>query len=159
MKENKTVKNESITSRDVDFAQWYTDVCRKAELMDYSSVKGFIDYLPYGYAIWEQIQEFANRKFKEKGAENVYLPCVIPASLFGKEKEHIEGFAPECLVATIGGNKKLEDPLIIRPTSEILFSDMYKRLVSSYRDLPKLYNQWCSVVRWEKTTRPFLRRS
>ena len=159
MKENKTVKNESITSRDVDFAQWYTDVCRKAELMDYSSVKGFIDYLPYGYAIWEQIQEFANRKFKEKGAENVYLPCVIPASLFGKEKEHIEGFAPECLVATIGGNKKLEDPLIIRPTSEILFSDMYKRLVSSYRDLPKLYNQRCSVVRWEKTTRPFLRGS
>ena len=159
MKENKTVKNESITSRDVDFAQWYTDVCRKAELMDYSSVKGFIDYLPYGYAIWEQIQEFANHKFKEKGAENVYLPCVIPASLFGKEKEHIEGFAPECLVATIGGNKKLEDPLIIRPTSEILFSDMYKRLVSSYRDLPKLYNQWCSVVRWEKTTRPFLRGS
>ena len=159
MKENKTVKNESITSRDVDFAQWYTDVCRKAELMDYSSVKGFIDYLPYGYAIWEQIQEFANRKFKEKGAENVYLPCVIPASLFGKEKEHIEGFAPECLVATIGGNKKLEDPLIIRPTSEILFSDMYKRLVSSYRDLPKLYNQWCSVVRWEKPTRPFLRGS
>ena len=159
MKENKTVKNESITSRDVDFAQWYTDVCRKAELMDYSSVKGFIDYLPYGYAIWEQIQEFANRKFKEKGAENVYLPCVIPASLFGKEKEHIEGFAPECLVATIGGNNKLEDPLIIRPTSEILFSDMYKRLVSSYRDLPKLYNQWCSVVRWEKTTRPFLRGS
>ena len=159
MKENKAVKNESITSRDVDFAQWYTDVCRKAELMDYSSVKGFIDYLPYGYAIWEQIQEFANRKFKEKGAENVYLPCVIPASLFGKEKEHIEGFAPECLVATIGGNKKLEDPLIIRPTSEILFSDMYKRLVSSYRDLPKLYNQWCSVVRWEKTTRPFLRGS
>ena len=159
MKENKTVKNESITSRDVDFAQWYTDVCRKAKLMDYSSVKGFIDYLPYGYAIWEQIQEFANRKFKEKGAENVYLPCVIPASLFGKEKEHIEGFAPECLVATIGGNKKLEDPLIIRPTSEILFSDMYKRLVSSYRDLPKLYNQWCSVVRWEKTTRPFLRGS
>ena len=159
MKENKTVKNESITSRDVDFAQWYTDVCRKAELMDYSSVIGFIDYLPYGYAIWEQIQEFANRKFKEKGAENVYLPCVIPASLFGKEKEHIEGFAPECLVATIGGNKKLEDPLIIRPTSEILFSDMYKRLVSSYRDLPKLYNQWCSVVRWEKTTRPFLRGS
>ncbi|MGN1262203.1 MAG: proline--tRNA ligase, partial [Candidatus Enteromonas sp.] len=159
MKENKTVKNESITSRDVDFAQWYTDVCRKAELMDYSSVKGFIDYLPYGYAIWEQIQAFADRKFKEKGAENVYLPCVIPASLFGKEKEHIEGFAPECLVATIGGNKKLEDPLIIRPTSEILFSDMYKRLVSSYRDLPKIYNQWCSVIRWEKTTRPFLRGS
>lgn len=159
MAEKKTIKNEAITARDVDFAQWYTDVCRKAELMDYSSVKGFIDYLPYGYAIWEQIQAFANKKFKERGVENVYLPCVIPASLFGKEKEHIEGFAPECLVANIGGNKKLEDPLIIRPTSEILFSDMYKRMVSSYRDLPKLYNQWCSVVRWEKTTRPFLRGS
>ena len=159
MAEKKTIKNEAITARDVDFAQWYTDVCRKAELMDYSSVKGFIDYLPYGYAIWEQIQAFANKKFKEHGVENVYLPCVIPASLFGKEKEHIEGFAPECLVANIGGNKKLEDPLIIHPTSEILFSHMYKRLVSSYRDLPKLYNQWCSVVRWEKTTRPFLRGS
>lgn len=159
MAQQKQIKNAAITSRDVDFAQWYTDVCRKAELMDYSSVKGFIDYLPYGYAIWEQIQAFADKKFKEHGAENVYLPCVIPSSLFGKEKEHIEGFAPECLVATIGGNKKLEDPLIIRPTSEILFSDMYKRLVSSYRDLPKIYNQWCSVIRWEKTTRPFLRGS
>lgn len=157
MAEQRNIKNEAITSREVDFAQWYTDVCRKAELMDYSSVKGFIDYLPYGYAIWEQIQAFANAKFKAHGAENVYLPCVIPSSLFGKEKEHIEGFAPECLVATIGGNKKLEDPLIIRPTSEILFSDLYTRIVSSYRDLPKLYNQWCSVVRWEKTTRPFLR--
>ncbi|MCF0112921.1 MAG: proline--tRNA ligase, partial [Bacilli bacterium] len=120
---------------------------------------GFIDYLPYGYAIWEQIQAYADKKFKEHGAENVYLPCVIPQSLFTKEKEHIEGFAPECLVATVGGGSDLADPLIIRPTSEILFSDMYKRLVSSYRDLPKLYNQWCSVVRWEKTTRPFLRGS
>ena len=155
----QTIKNEAITSRDSDFAQWYTDVCRKAELMDYSSVKGFIDYLPYGYAIWEQIQDFANKKFKEHGSENVYLPCVIPSSLMAKEKDHVEGFAPECLVATIGGNKELDDPLIIRPTSEILFSDMYKRLVSSYRDLPKIYNQWCSVVRWEKTTRPFLRGS
>ncbi len=150
-------KNDSITSRDVDFAQWYTDVCRKAELMDYSSVKGFIDYLPYSYAMWEEIQAYLNKRFKEHGAENVYLPMIIPASLFNKEKEHIEGFAPETLVATIGGGKELEDPLIIRPTSEVLFSDMYKRLVSSYRDLPKMYNQWCSVVRWEKTTRPFLR--
>jgi prolyl-tRNA synthetase len=151
------MKNESITARDVDFAQWYTDVCKKAELMDYSSVKGFIDYLPYGYAIWEEIQAYMNRRFKENGASNVYLPMVIPSSLFNKEKEHVEGFAPECLVATIGGGEKLADPLIIRPTSEILFSDMYKRLVTSYRDLPKIYNQWCSVVRWEKTTRPFLR--
>lgn len=156
---NNQIKNQAITGRDVDFAQWYTDVCRKAELMDYSSVKGFIDYLPYGYAIWEQIQAFADKKFKARGTQNVYLPCVIPSSLMAKEKDHVEGFAPECLVATIGGNKDLEDPLIIRPTSEILFSDMYKRLVSSYRDLPKMYNQWCSVVRWEKTTRPFLRGS
>ena len=125
--------------------------------MDYSSIKGFIDYLPYGYAIWEEIQNYLNIRFKENGAENVYLPMVIPTSLFNKEKEHIEGFAPETLVATVGGGEKLADPLVIRPTSEILFSDLYKRLVSSYRDLPKMYNQWCSVVRWEKTTRPFLR--
>ena len=150
-------KNDAITSRDEDFAQWYTDVCRKAELMDYSSVKGFIDYLPYSYAIWEEIQSYLNRRFKEQGSSNVYLPMIIPSSLFNKEKEHIDGFAPETLVATIGGGEKLSDPLIIRPTSEVLFSDMYKRLVSSYRDLPKIYNQWCSVVRWEKTTRPFLR--
>ena len=152
-------KNESITSRDVDFAQWYTDVCRKAELMDYTSVKGFITYLPYGYAIWEQIQKELDTRFKENGAENVYLPMVIPTSLFNKEKEHIDGFAPETLVATIGGGEELADPLIIRPTSEVLFSDLYKKLISSYRDLPKRYNQWCSVVRWEKTTRPFLRGS
>jgi prolyl-tRNA synthetase len=151
------IKNESITSRDEGFAQWYTDVCKKAELMDYSSVKGFIDYLPYGYAIWERIQGYMDSHFKENGASDVYLPSVIPASLFNKEKEHVEGFAPETLVATHGGGEKLSDPLIIRPTSEILFSDMYKRLVKSYRDLPKIYNQWCSVVRWEKTTRPFLR--
>lgn len=152
-------KNDAITSRDVDFAQWYTDVCRKAELMDYTSVKGFITYLPYGYAIWEQIQKELDARFKEAGAENVYLPMVIPTSLFNKEKEHIDGFAPETLVATIGGGEELTDPLIIRPTSEVLFSDLYKKLVSSYRDLPKRFNQWCSVVRWEKTTRPFLRGS
>lgn len=153
------MKNNAITSRDTDFAQWYTDVCKKADLMDYSSVKGFIDYLPYSYAIWEEIQNYLNKRFKEVGASNVYLPLVIPSSLFNKEKEHVEGFAPETLVATYGGGKKLDDPLIIRPTSEILFSDLYKRIVSSYRDLPKMYNQWCSVVRWEKTTRPFLRGS
>lgn len=152
-------KNDAITSRDEDFAQWYTDVCRKAEMMDYSSVKGFIEYLPYSYAIWEEIQAYLNRRFKENGAENVYLPLVIPASLFNKEKEHVEGFAPETLVATMGGGEKLAEPLVIRPTSEILFSDLYKRHVASYRDLPKRYNQWCSVVRWEKTTRPFLRGS
>lgn len=150
-------KNDSITPRNVDFAKWYTDVCRKAELMDYSSVKGFIDYLPYGYSLWESIRAYMDKQFKAIGTENVYLPLVIPASLFNKEKEHVEGFAPECLVATMGGNNRLADPLIVRPTSEVLFSDLYKRLVSSYRDLPKIYNQWCSVVRWEKTTRPFLR--
>ena len=153
------LKNDAITSQSVDFAQWYTDVCRKAELMDYSSVKGFIVYLPYGYSIWEGITAYCNPRFKEKGAENVYLPLVIPQSLFAREKEHVEGFAPEALIATIGGNEKLAEPLIIRPTSEILFSELYKKLVSSYRDLPKSYNQWCSVVRWEKTTRPFLRGS
>ncbi|MBQ7994618.1 MAG: proline--tRNA ligase [Bacilli bacterium] len=152
-------KNNSITKRDENFAQWYTDVCKKAELMDYSSVKGFINYLPYGYAIWEEIQKYLNKRFKEVGSHNVYLPMVIPESLFNKEKEHVEGFAPETLVATYGGGKELEEPLIIRPTSEILFSDMYKRMISSYRDLPKVFNQWCSVVRWEKTTRPFLRGS
>jgi len=152
-------KNEAITSREVDFAKWYTDVCRKAELMDYGSVKGFINYLPYGYAIWEEIQNYLNRRFKENGAQNVYLPMVIPSSLFNKEKEHIEGFAPETLVATYGGGERLADPLIIRPTSEVLFSDLFKKAVSSYRDLPMLLNQWCSVVRWEKTTRPFLRGS
>ncbi len=151
------MKNEAITGRDVDFAQWYTDVCRKAELMDYGSVKGFIDYLPYGYAIWEEIQAYLNVRFKEFGTQNVYLPTVIPMSLFNKEKEHVEGFAPEILVCTVGGGKKLDEPLVIRPTSEVLFSDMYRRTLSSYRDLPKIYNQWCSVVRWEKTTRPFLR--
>ncbi len=150
-------KNEAIAARDVDFAQWYTDVCRKAELMDYSVAKGFIDYLPYGYAIWEGIQNYLNKKFAEVGSQNVYLPTVIPESLFNKEKDHVEGFAPETLVATYGGGEKLADPLIIRPTSEVLFSNLYKRIVKSYRDLPKIYNQWCSVVRWEKTTRPFLR--
>lgn len=151
------IKNDAITKRDVDFAQWYTDVCKKAELMDYSSTKGFIIYRPYGYAIWEQIQEYLNKRFKETGHENVYMPSVIPESLFQKEKDHIEGFAPETLIATIGGNKPIEDRLILRPTSECIFTEHYAHIISSYRDLPKLYNQWCSVIRWEKTTRPFLR--
>lgn len=153
------IKNDSITRQEDDFAQWYTDVCKKAELMEYSSVKGFIIYRPYGYAIWEQIQNYLDKRFKDTGHENVYMPMIIPESLFAKEKEHIEGFAPECLVATRGGKETLEDPLIIRPTSEVLFCDHYARVIKSYRDLPKLYNQWCSVVRWEKTTRPFLRGS
>ena len=152
-------KNESITGRDVDFAQWYTDVCRKAELMDYSSVKGFIIYRPYGYAIWEEIQNFLNKEFKKVGVDNVYMPLVIPESSFNKEKEHVEGFAPETLIATIGGKNNLEDRLIIRPTSEVLFCEHYSKIINSYRDLPKRYNQWCNVVRWEKTTRPFLRGS
>lgn len=155
--ENSQIKNQSITAQEVDFAQWYTDVCKKAELMDYSSVKGFIIYRPYGYAIWEQIQAYLDKRFKETGHENVYMPMVIPESLFKKEKEHVEGFAPECLIGTIGGQEQIEDPLIIRPTSEVLFCDHYAKVIKSYRDLPKLYNQWCSVVRWEKTTRPFLR--
>ena len=155
--ENNQIKNESITRQEDDFAQWYTDVCKKAELMDYSSVKGFIIYRPYGYAIWEQIKNYLDKRFKETGHENVYMPMVIPESLFAREKEHVEGFAPECLIANIGGNAQIEDPLIIRPTSEVLFCDHYAKIIKSYRDLPKLYNQWCSVVRWEKTTRPFLR--
>jgi prolyl-tRNA synthetase len=153
------VKNKSITSRDVDFAQWYTDVCKKAELMDYSDVKGFIIYRPYGYAIWEEIQKYLDARFKETGHENVYLPLVINESLFKKEQDHIKGFAPECLIATIGGGEELPERLIIRPTSEALFCEHYKHIISSYRDLPKLYNQRCSVVRREKTTRPFLRGS
>ena len=148
---------QSITSKDQDFAQWYTDVCLKAELMDYSSVQGFIIYRPYGYAIWEQIQAYLNNKFKETGHENVYLPLVIPESLFQKEKDHIDGFAPETAIITTTGNDNLAERLIVRPTSEVLFAEHYAKIINSHRDLPKLYNQWCSVVRWEKTTRPFLR--
>lgn len=150
---------KSITSRDVDFAQWYTDVCRKAELMDYTDAKGFIIYRPYGYAIWENIQSYLDKKFKKTGHENVYMPLMIPESLFLKEAEHVAGFAPETAIVTIGGKEELQERLIIRPTSEVLFCDHYSKIVSSYRDLPKKYNQWCSVVRWEKTTRPFLRGS
>jgi len=154
---DKLVK--SITSRDVDFAQWYTDVCLKAELMDYTDAKGFIIYRPYGYAIWENIQSYLDKEFKRTGHENVYMPLVIPESLFLKEAEHVAGFAPETAIITIGGKEILQERLIIRPTSEVLFCDHYSKIVSSYRDLPKKYNQWCSVVRWEKTTRPFLRGS
>ena len=153
----KQKKVSEITARDVDFAQWYTDVCRKAELMDYSDAKGFIIYRPYGYAMWEEIQHYFNKKIKASGHQNVYMPLLIPHSLLEKEKEHVDGFAPECAYVTKGGSEILDEPLIIRPTSEVLFCQHFAKIVNSYRDLPKLYNQWCSVVRWEKTTRPFLR--
>ena len=155
MSKEKLVKD--VTSRDEDFAKWYTDLCVKAELMDYSNVQGFIIYRPYGYAIWEQIQDYLNKEFKKTGHQNVYLPLVIPESLFQKEKDHIEGFAPEAAIITTSGSEDLAERLIVRPTSEVLFADHYAKIINSYRDLPILYNQWCSVVRWEKTTRPFLR--
>lgn len=148
---------KEITSRDVDFAKWYTDVCIKAELIDYSSVKGCMIIRPYGYAIWENIQKELDRKFKETGHENVYMPMFIPESLLNREKDHVEGFAPEVAWVTHGGSEELPERLCVRPTSETLFCEHYANIVKSYRDLPKLYNQWCSVVRWEKTTRPFLR--
>ncbi|MBO4354466.1 MAG: proline--tRNA ligase [Clostridia bacterium] len=150
---------EQITSMDVDFAQWYTDVVKKAELMDYSSVKGCMVFRPYGYAIWENIQHDLDARFKALGHENVYMPMFIPESLLQKEKDHVEGFAPECAWVTVGGQNELTERLCVRPTSETLFCEHFKNVIHSYRDLPKLYNQWCSVVRWEKTTRPFLRTS
>ena len=154
-KEKKLV--EEITSMDVDFAQWYTDVVKKAELTDYTSVKGCMVIKPAGYAIWENIQKELDARFKAVGVENVYLPMFIPESLLQKEKDHVEGFAPEVAWVTHGGMEELQERLCVRPTSETLFCDFYAKEIQSYRDLPKVYNQWCSVVRWEKTTRPFLR--
>ena len=154
-KEKKLV--QSITSRDEDFAQWYTDVVREAKLCDYSGVKGCLNYLPNGYAIWENIQSDLDKRFKDTGVENVYLPVLIPESLLQKEKDHIEGFAPEVAWVTHGGAEPLQERFCIRPTSETLFCDVWSKTVQSYRDLPKVWNQWCSVLRWEKTTRPFLR--
>ena len=148
---------EAITAMDEDFAQWYTDVVKKAELIEYSNVRGCMIFRPNGYAIWENIQKELDRRFKETGVENVYMPMLIPESLLQKESDHVEGFAPECAWVTTGGNEPLEERLCIRPTSETLFCDLYSKIVHSYRDLPKVYNQWCSVLRWEKTTRPFLR--
>ncbi len=150
---------EAITSREENFAQWYTDVVKKAELMQYSSIKGFMVYKPLGYAIWENIQKNLDAMFKETGVENVYMPMLIPESLLQKEADHVEGFAPEVAWVTQGGTEPLQERLAVRPTSETLFCDLYSNIVQSYRDLPKVYNQWCSVVRWEKTTRPFLRSS
>lgn len=154
-KEKKLV--EAITSMEEDFAQWYTDVVKKAELVDYSSVKGCMIIKPAGYAIWENIQKELDKRFKETGVENVYMPIFIPESLLEQEKDHVEGFAPEVAWVTHGGLNELQERLCVRPTSETLFCDFYKNLIQSYRDLPKVYNQWCSVVRWEKETRPFLR--
>lgn len=157
MAQNQKKMVDSITSMDEDFAKWYTDICKKAELVEYTSVKGCMVIRPYGYAIWENIQKILDNMFKETGHENVCMPMFIPESLLQKEKDHVEGFAPECAWVTYGGSEKLEERLCVRPTSETLFCEHFKNIVESYRDLPKLYNQWVSVVRWEKTTRPFLR--
>ena len=153
----KEKKVEQITDMEVDFAQWYTDVCKKAELIDYSSIKGMFIYRPYGYAIWENIQKTLDGMFKATGHENVMMPMLIPESLLQKEKDHVEGFAPECAWVTYGGSEKLEERYCIRPTSETVFCEHFANIVQSHRDLPKKYNQWCSVLRWEKTSRPFLR--
>ena len=156
MSENKKMV-EAITPINEDFAQWYTDICLKAELVDYSAVKGCVILRPYGYAIWENIMHLLDKRFKETGHENVAMPLFIPESLLQKEKDHVEGFAPEVAWVTMGGSEKLEDRLCVRPTSETLFCDHFAHVLHSWRDLPMKYNQWCSVVRWEKTTRPFLR--
>jgi prolyl-tRNA synthetase len=148
---------KEITSMDEDFAQWYTDVVTKADLIDYSSVRGSMIIRPYGYALWDNIKNELDSRIKETGHENVYMPLFIPESLLQKEKDHIEGFAPEVAWVTHGGSEELAERLVVRPTSEVLFCEHYKNIIHSYRDLPKLYNQWANVVRWEKTTRPFLR--
>ncbi len=154
--DNKKMVND-ITSMDEDFAKWYTDIVKKAELVEYTSVKGCMVIRPYAYAIWENIQRLLDGMFKQTGHENVCMPMFIPESLLNKEKDHVEGFAPEVAWVTYGGSEKLEERLCVRPTSETLFCEHYSNIIRSYRDLPKLYNQWVSVVRWEKTTRPFLR--
>ena len=153
----KEKKVEQITDMEVDFAQWYTDICRKAELVEYASVKGFTILRPYGYAIWENIQSIMDAEFKKTGHVNVAMPVLIPESLLKKEGELVNGFAPEVAWVTMGGSEKLEERLAFRPTSETMFCDHWSRVLQTYRELPMLYNQWCSVIRWEKTTRPFLR--
>ena len=151
------MSNEKITKRDEDFAKWYTDVVRVADLVDYSSVKGSMIIRPYGYAIWENMVNVLDKEFKKLGHQNVQMPMFIPESLLQVEKDHVEGFAPEVAWVTQGGNEKLEEKMCVRPTSETLFCEHFKKIIKSYRDLPLLYNQWCTIVRWEKTTRPFLR--
>ena len=153
----KDKKVEQITDMEVDFTQWFTDVCKKAQLIDYSSIKGVFIYRPYGYAIWENIMQIMDKEFKKVGVENVYMPMLIPESLLQKEKDHVAGFAPECAWVTQGGSDKLEERYCIRPTSETLFCEHFAHVIQSHRDLPMKYNQWCSVLRWEKTSRPFLR--
>ncbi|MFT3950557.1 MAG: proline--tRNA ligase [Oscillospiraceae bacterium] len=157
MAKNNDKMVSAITSMDEDFAQWYTDICKKAELIEYTSIKGCMVIRPYGYAIWENMQKILDGMFKALGHENVCMPMFIPESLLNKEKDHVKGFAPEVAWVTHGGSERLEERLCVRPTSETLFCEHYANIVHSYRDLPKLYNQWVSVVRWEKTTRPFLR--
>ena len=156
MAEQKKLVAE-ITAMDEDFTQWYTDVCIKAGLIAYSNIKGFMVYKPAGYAIWEAVQKHLDARFKAVGVENVYLPMLIPERLLSKESDLVEGFAPEVAWVTHGGSEKLDERVCVRPTSESLFSDFYRGEIQSYRDLPMIYNQWCSVVRWEKETRPFLR--
>ena len=153
----KDKKVEQITNLEDDFAQWYTDICRKAELVEYASVKGFTILRPYGFAIWENMQRLMDAEFKKTGHENVAMPVLIPESLLKKEGELVNGFAPEVAWVTMGGSEKLEERLAFRPTSETMFCDHWSRVLQTYRQLPMLYNQWCSVIRWEKTTRPFLR--
>ena len=157
MGKNKDEFVKEITNIEDDFAQWYTDIVLKAELADYTDVKGFIAIRPYGFAIWEAIRDYADKKFKELGVTNLYMPELIPESMLQKEKDHVEGFAPEVAWVTIGGQQELEEKLCVRPTSETIMSTMYAKWVSSWRDLPIIGNQWCSVLRWEKETRPFLR--
>ena len=157
MANDKKKMVEAITAQEVDFAQWYTDICTKAELVEYSSVKGFVVLRPYGYAIWENIQKNLDARFKATGHENVAMPVLIPESLLKKEGELVNGFAPEVAWVTMGGSEKLEERLAFRPTSETMFCDHWHNVLQTYRQLPMLYNQWCSVIRWEKTTRPFLR--
>ena len=157
MANDKKKMVEAITAQEVDFAQWYTDICTKAELVEYSSVKGFIILRPYGQAIWENIQKLMDARFKATGHENVAMPLLIPESLLKKEGELVNGFAPEVAWVTAGGSEPLEERMAIRPTSETMFCDHWSRVLHSYRELPMKYNQWCSVVRWETTTRPFLR--
>ncbi len=157
MAQDKNKQVTQITDMEEDFAQWYTDVCTKADLIGYTSVKGMFILRPYGYAIWENIQREMDARFKATGHTNVAMPLLIPESLLQKEKDHVEGFAPECAWVTMGGSEKLDERLCVRPTSETLFCEHWSQIVHSWRDLPLLYNQWCSVLRWEKTTRPFLR--
>ncbi|MBQ6860982.1 MAG: proline--tRNA ligase [Clostridia bacterium] len=151
------MKNKAITPRSEDFARWYDDVVKAARLATYSGVKGCVIIEPNGYAIWENMQKVLDGMFKETGHQNVNMPVFIPESLLNKEAEHVEGFAPEVAWVTMGGKKELEERMCVRPTSETLFSEYYANTVNSHRDLPKLYNQWVNVVRWEKETRPFLR--